>query len=67
MLFISKGYGHGFLALDDDTWMLYSTTSVHNNDLDFGVLWSSINFDWPVSNPKISYRDNLHPPIQKLR
>ena len=27
---IGKGYGHGFLALEEDRWMLYSTTTVHS-------------------------------------
>lgn len=66
-LLIGKGYGHGFLALDDDSWMLYSTTTVHNPKLDRGVLWSSIDFDWPVQQPVISERDREHPMIKALR
>jgi dTDP-4-dehydrorhamnose 3,5-epimerase len=66
-LLISKGYGHGFLALDDDSWMLYTTTTVHNPMLDRGVLWSSIDFDWPIKHPVISDRDRQHPPIEALR
>jgi dTDP-4-dehydrorhamnose 3,5-epimerase len=66
-LLIAKGYGHGFLALDDDSWMLYSTTTVHNPALDRGVLWSSIAFDWPVQKPVISERDQEHSSIESLR
>lgn len=66
-LLIGKGYGHGFLALDDDSWMLYSTTTVHNPALDRGVLWSSIDFDWPIEQPVISERDRQHPPIEAWR
>jgi dTDP-4-dehydrorhamnose 3,5-epimerase len=66
-LLIGKGYGHGFLALDDDSWMLYSTTTVHNPALDRGVLWSSIAFDWPVQQPVISERDRTHPVIEAIR
>lgn len=65
-LLIGKGYGHGFLALDDDSWMLYSTTTIHNPALDRGVLWSSIDFDWPIDRPLISDRDRLHPSIEAL-
>jgi dTDP-4-dehydrorhamnose 3,5-epimerase len=65
-LLIGKGYGHGFLALDDDSWMLYSTTTIHNPELDCGVLWSSIDFDWPVQHPVISERDRQHPMIDAL-
>ena len=62
-LLIGKGYAHGFLALDDESWMLYSTTTVHNPSLDRGVLWSSICFDWPVQDPLLSLRDSQHPSI----
>jgi dTDP-4-dehydrorhamnose 3,5-epimerase len=66
-LLIGQGYGHGFLALGEDSWMLYSTTTVHNPALDRGVLWSSIDFDWPVQQPVISERDRQHPPIKAVR
>jgi dTDP-4-dehydrorhamnose 3,5-epimerase len=62
-LLIGKGYAHGFLSLDHDCWMLYSTTTIHCPSLDKGVLWSSIDFDWPISNPILSPRDLSHPRI----
>lgn len=65
-LLIGKGYAHGFLTLVDDSWMLYSTSTVHCSSLDRGVLWSSIAFDWPSAKPLISERDGLHPSIQEL-
>ena len=64
-LLIGKNYAHGFLALEEDSWMLYSTSTVHNPLLDRGVLWSSISFDWPIKNPILSIRDQHHPYIQK--
>lgn len=66
-LLIGKGYGHGFLSLEADSWMLYLNNTVHNPALDRGVLWSSIDFDWPVRQPVISERDRHHPSIEALR
>ena len=66
-LMIGKGYAHGFLTLEDDSWMLYSTTTVHCPSLDRGVRWDSIAFDWPIDHPVISDRDGRHPKIQELR
>jgi dTDP-4-dehydrorhamnose 3,5-epimerase len=66
-LLIGKGYGHGFLALEPDSWMLYFTNTVYNPALDRGVLWSSIAFDWPVQQPVISERDRQHPSIETLQ
>jgi dTDP-4-dehydrorhamnose 3,5-epimerase len=64
-LLIAKGYAHGFLALEEDSWMLYFTSTVHCPALDRGVLWSSIAFDWPLVGPGLSARDSSHPPIVK--
>jgi dTDP-4-dehydrorhamnose 3,5-epimerase len=65
-LLIRKGYAHGFLSLTDDSWMLYSTSTVHCPSLDRGVLWSSIAFDWPCIHPLLSERDKHHPSIEEL-
>ena len=62
-LLIGKGYAHGFLSIDEDSWMMYATTTVHNPSLDRGVLWSSIDFEWPISAPIVSERDQCHPAI----
>lgn len=66
-LLIAKGYAHGFLALEDESWMLYSTSTVHQPELDRGVLWSSINFNWPIQDPLLSQRDQQHPSIHSWR
>ena len=65
-LLVGKGYAHGFFTLDDDSWMLYSTSTVHCTSLDRGVLWSSIAFKWPSEQPVLSDRDRRHPFIQEL-
>lgn len=62
-LLIGKGYAHGFLSLESDSWMLYTTSTAHCPELDRGVAWSSINFDWPIRHPILSERDKTHPSI----
>lgn len=64
-LLISAGYAHGFLTLSEDSWMLYSTSTVHCPSLDCGVLWSSIAHEWPILDPILSVRDKSHPSILK--
>lgn len=64
-LLIGKGYAHGFFTLHDDSWLLYSTTTVHCPALDRGVLWRSIAFDWPCQDPLLSERDRQHPSIHR--
>ena len=62
-IFIPKGFAHGFLSLEEDSLLQYMTSTGHSPKNDMGVLWSSIDFNWPISNPRISKRDSLHPPI----
>ena len=66
VILIGKGYAHGFLTISPDSWMLYSTTTVHCPSLDRGVLWNSIAFEWPIDHPLLSQRDEQHPKIQDL-
>ena len=66
-LLISKDYAHGFLSLEHNSTVVYFTSTVHNKESDKGVLWSSIEFDWPVVNPIMSERDHNHPLISSLR
>lgn len=63
-MLIGKGYAHGFLAIDDDCWIVYHTSKVYSPSQDRGILWSSIAFDWPHQNPILSDRDRIHPSIE---
>ena len=64
-LLIGKGYAHGFISLREESIMNYMTSTVYAPQFDCGVLWSSINFSWPIKKPIISKRDTLHPSIGK--
>lgn len=65
-LAISEGVAHGFLSLSDGCTLNYLTSSSHSKSDDSGVHWSSIEFDWPISNPIVSERDDLLPSISIL-
>lgn len=60
IIFIPKGVAHGFVALEDDTLMLYKTSTVHAPESDCGIRWDSFGFDWGVADPIISVRDQQH-------
>ena len=66
-IIVGKGYAHGFLTLCDDSWMFYSTTTVHAPSLDRGIFWNSIAFDWPTRQPLLSVRDETHPSIDQCQ
>jgi dTDP-4-dehydrorhamnose 3,5-epimerase-like enzyme len=61
LIFIPKGIAHGFVALTDESLMLYKTSTVHVPDSDCGIRWDSFGFDWCVAESIISARDKQHP------
>lgn len=67
MIFISKGYAHGFLSKSRISTMHYFTSTVHSPMFDRAVLWSSINFDWNIKKPILSQRDLSHPSIHEIK
>ena len=56
-LYIPKGFAHGFQALTDQVIMIYKTTSIYSPEHDEGILWSSVNVNWPITSKIISERD----------
>ena len=67
VLWIPEGVGHGFLSLENHTCVIYKTDYEHVPESDTGVHWNSIGFDWPVTNPIVSDRDNNLPAIHEYR
>ena len=56
-IYIPKGIAHGFLALQNETILNYKVSRVYKKEADQGILWNSINFKWPITDPIISQRD----------
>ncbi|HUB87956.1 MAG TPA: dTDP-4-dehydrorhamnose 3,5-epimerase [Verrucomicrobiae bacterium] len=67
LFFIPKGFAHGFLSLEDETVMIYKTSTVHAPSHDAGIRWDSFGFQWPVKKPILSDRDNSFPALADFR
>lgn len=62
-LFLPKGFGHAFLALEDSL-VLYNVTKEYNKENERTILWSDpdLNIDWSIkdkNNLIISDKDKL--------
>ena len=59
-IFLPVGFAHGFLSLEENSGMLYSTSTVHNSNCDHGIMWNTFDYDWPIKEPNLSSRDENH-------
>ena len=50
-IFVPKHFAHGFLALEDNTSMVYLQDMEYCQANDCGVLYNSIDFNWNIENP----------------
>lgn len=63
MLWIPEGMAHGFLALQDDTHLLYKCTASYAPGDERGIRWDDpdLAIDWPHEAPIVSDRDAALP------
>jgi dTDP-4-dehydrorhamnose 3,5-epimerase len=63
-LWIPPGFAHGFLALSDDTEVLYKTTDFWHPASERSIRWddSSIGIRWPMQGAPILNSKDLAAP-----
>jgi dTDP-4-dehydrorhamnose 3,5-epimerase len=66
-VWIPEGFAHGFLALQDDTHVLYKTTDVYAKDCERAIRWDdpAIAIAWPMpagmAQPRLAPKDEDPP------
>lgn len=63
MLFIPRGFGHGFVTLTDDVEFCYKVDNLYSRECDRGIRFNDpeIGVDWGVSDPILSAKDTGSP------
>ena len=63
MLFIPRGFGHGFVTLTNDVEFVYKVDNLYSKECDRGIRYDdpAIGVEWGVSNPILSEKD-MHSP-----
>jgi dTDP-4-dehydrorhamnose 3,5-epimerase len=59
MLFVPRGFGHAYCALEDNTEFMYKVDNFYASESDSGIIWSDqdLNIDWPIKEPILSEKD----------
>lgn len=62
-LLISRGLGHGFLTLTDETEFLYKADNFYAPEAEGGIRWNDpeLAIDWGISAPVLSKKDQALP------
>jgi dTDP-4-dehydrorhamnose 3,5-epimerase len=65
MLYIPKGFAHGFQTLADDTEITYQMSEYYAPDLARGLRWDepALGIHWPLSVGTMSERDRQQPAL----
>lgn len=63
MLYIPKGFAHGFQTLQPDCELIYHHSSVYKPGAEGGIRFDdpAVNINWPLSITQISERDKNQP------
>ena len=71
MLYVPRGFAHGFVALEDETKFEYYIDNVYNKESEAGIIWNDkdINIDWQfekygIVDPIFSEKDKIHPTVK---
>ena len=67
MLFIPRGFGHGFVTLTDDVEFCYKVDNLYSPECDRGIRFDdpAIGVDWGVENPILSQKDTISPLLEQ--
>ncbi len=68
MLYIPKGFAHGFLVLSDFAYVEYLVDNYYSKDHEMGIIWNDkdIGINWPIHNPIISKKDMNWPTLKQI-
>jgi dTDP-4-dehydrorhamnose 3,5-epimerase len=68
MLYVPRGFAHGFLTMSHTAEVQYSVDNAYAPDYEQGIIWNDpqLNIAWPAANPILSKKDAVWPRLGQL-
>ncbi len=68
MLYIPRGFAHGFLVLSDEAEVIYKVDNEYAPEYESGLIWNDpdVGIDWPIDDPILSEKDRKWPTLREL-
>ena len=73
LLYVPIGFAHGFMALVDDTEVMYKVSDYYDPQSDAGIIWNdpALGIAWPlesiaIKTPTVSSKDTMLPQINQI-
>lgn len=67
-IYLSEGLGHAFLALEDDSTVMYLCSAPYSPEREHTILATDLGIDWPEGHELvISDRDAAAPTLEEVR
>lgn len=69
MLFIPKGFAHGFSVLSDEAIVAYKCSDYYNQNGERGIRWDdpTIRINWDIDRPILSEKDRKLPLLTSVK
>jgi len=69
MMYVPKGFAHGFISLEINTEILYLVSNFYTPDSEDTLIWndSDVAIEWPLSPEIISNKDKLANSLKKIK
>lgn len=68
MMYVPKGFAHGFQSLGDNVELIYLHSETYSKDHEAGLLYNdkALAISWPFPVTEISDRDKINPTLDDL-
>jgi len=69
MMYVPKGFAHGFISLEPNTEILYLVSDFYAPELEGDLIWNdpNVSIDWPIQPSVISDKDKAANSFEKIK